>query len=163
MAIETTLSILRRAPILGLFEDEALRVIANVADTRRLRPGEVLFRHGDRSDGGYVVTAGTIAVGRAGAEEPVLLGPASVIGEIALFIRMQRPATATAQEAASVLRISPTLMKRVLHEFPSAAPAMAEVLTRDLEAVAAGLTSVERLFAEQEASERESRGHRDVV
>ena len=58
MALDTTLAVLRQAPIVGLFEDEALRVIANVADSRRLRPGEFLFRQGDRSDGGYVVTGG---------------------------------------------------------------------------------------------------------
>jgi hypothetical protein len=45
-----------------------------------------------------------------------------------------------------VLRVSPTLMKRVLQEYPSAADGMAEVLSRDLEALAAGLGRVERLF-----------------
>nr|WP_246736035.1 cyclic nucleotide-binding domain-containing protein [Enterovirga sp. DB1703] len=132
-----------------MFEDDALRIIANVADARRLRPGEVLFRQGDRSDGGYVVTSGRIAVGREGdEEEAVLLGPGSLIGEVALFLRMQRPATATAREPSSVLRISPTLMRRVLQEYPAAADGMAEVLSRDLEGVAAELDRVERLFAE---------------
>ena len=149
MALDNTISVLRRAPVIGLFEDEALRVIANVADTRRLRPGEILFRQGDRSDGGYVVTAGSVAVGREGdEEEAALLGPGSLIGEVALFLRMQRPATAVAREPTSVLRVSPTLMKRVLQEYPSAADGMAEVLSRDLEALAAGLSRVEQLFAE---------------
>ena len=61
---------------------------------------------------------------------------------------MQRPATAVAREPSAVLRISPTLMKRVLQEYPSAADGMAEVLSRDLEALAAGLGRVEQLFAE---------------
>jgi len=147
MALDTTIAVLRRAPVIGLFEDEALRVLANVADMRKLRPGEILFRQGDRSDGGYVVTAGSIAVGREGdEEEAALLGPGSLIGEVALFLRMQRPATAIAREPSSVLRVSPTLMKRVLQEYPSAADGMAEVLSRDLEALAAGLGRVERLF-----------------
>jgi CRP-like cAMP-binding protein len=150
MALDNTLAVLRRAPIVGLFEDEALRVIANVADARRLRPGEVLFRQGDRSDGGYVVTAGSISIGREDDEdEAARLGPGSLIGEVALFLRMQRPATAVAREPSAVLRISPTLMKRVLQEYPSAADGMAEVLSRDLEGLAAGLGRVERLFAEQ--------------
>jgi CRP-like cAMP-binding protein len=150
MALDNTLAVLRRAPIVGLFEDEALRVIANVADARRLRPGEVLFRQGDRSDGGYVVTSGSISIGREGDEdEAARLGPGSLIGEVALFLRMQRPATAVALEPSAVLRISPTLMKRVLQEYPSAADGMAEVLSRDLEGLAAGLGRVERLFAEQ--------------
>jgi CRP-like cAMP-binding protein len=149
VALDNTIAVLRRAPVLGLFEDEALRVIANVADTRRLRPGEVLFRQGDRSDGGYIVAAGLIAAGREGdEEETALLGPGSLIGEVALFLRMQRPATAVAREPSTVLRISPTLMKRVLQEYPSAADGMAEVLSRDLEGIADRLARVERLFAE---------------
>jgi CRP-like cAMP-binding protein len=148
MALENTIAVLRRAPVLGLFEDEALRVLANVADARRLRPDEVLFKQGDRSDGGYVVTSGLIAVAREGngEEDIALLGPGSLIGELALFLRMQRPATAVAREASSVIRVSPTLMKRVLQEYPSAADAIAEVLSRDLEGIAAGLARIERLF-----------------
>ena len=76
MALDGTIAVLRRAPVIGLFEDDALRVIANVADARRLRQGEVLFRQGDRTDGGYVVTAGSIAVGREGDDkEAAVLGP----------------------------------------------------------------------------------------
>lgn len=148
MALENTIAVLRRAPVLGLFEDEALRVLANVADARRLRPDEVLFKQGDRSDGGYVVTSGLVAVAREGNGEAdvALLGPGSLIGELALFLRMQRPATAVAREASSVIRVSPTLMKRVLQEYPSAADAIAEVLSRDLEGIAAGLARIERLF-----------------
>jgi CRP-like cAMP-binding protein len=148
MALENTIAVLRRAPVLGLFEDEALRVLANVADARRLRPDEVLFKQGDRSDGGYVVTSGLIAVAREGNGEAdiALLGPGSLIGELALFLRMQRPATAVAREASSVIRVSPTLMKRVLQEYPSAADAIAEVLSRDLDGIAAGLARIERLF-----------------
>jgi CRP-like cAMP-binding protein len=148
MALENTIAVLRRAPVLGLFDDEALRVLANVADARRLRPDEVLFKQGDRSDGGYVVTSGLVAVAREGNGEAdiALLGPGSLIGELALFLRMQRPATAVAREASSVIRVSPTLMKRVLQEYPSAADAIAEVLSRDLEGIAAGLARIERLF-----------------
>jgi CRP-like cAMP-binding protein len=151
MALDNnTIAALRRTPVVGLLEDDALRVIANVADARRLRAGEVLFRQGDRSDGGYVVTSGSISVGREGdEEETALLGPGSLIGEVALFLRMQRPATAIAREPSSVLRISPTLMKRVLQEYPSAADGMAQVLSRDLEGLAAGLGRVERLFEGQ--------------
>ena len=151
MALDNnTIAALRRTPVVGLLEHDALRVIANVADARRLRAGEVLFRQGDRSDGGYVVTSGAISVGREGhEEETALLGPGSLIGEVALFLRMQRPATAIAREPSSVLRISPTLMKRVLQEYPSAADGMAQVLSRDLEGLAAGLTRVERLFEGQ--------------
>jgi CRP-like cAMP-binding protein len=149
-----TIDILRRTPIIGLLEEDALRVIANVADPRRLRPEEVLFRRGDRSDGAYVVTFGSVSVSRtaedAGSE--VSLGPASLIGQAALFVRMMRPATAVAQEVSGVIRISPTLMKRVLQEYPAAAGLMAERLAADLEAVRAGLHRVQGLFTALDAA-----------
>ena len=147
-----TIAILRKTPIVGLLDDEALRVVANVADPRRLRPDETLFRQGDRSDGAYVVTFGQISVGRDGHEdEAVLLGPASLIGQAALFLRLQRPATAIARDMTGVIRISPTLMKRVLQEYPAAAGQIAERLAADLDAVAAGLDRVHGLYAALEA------------
>lgn len=147
MSIDT-LDILRRTPVIGCLDDGALRIVSNVGDPRRLRADEVLFRQGDRSDGAYVVTLGTLTVGRDDEErEPTRLGPSSLIGQSALFVRMQRPATAVAREMSGVLRISPTLIKRVLQEYPAAAERMADLLARDLDGVAAGLDRVHGLFA----------------
>lgn len=151
MADPDTLAILRRTPVIGLFEEGALRVIANVADVRHLRFGEILFRQNDRSDGGYVVLSGEIGVGQEGEEDGIAyLGPGSLIGKVALFLRMQRPAAAVAREDSTVLRISPTLMKRVLQEYPSAAQGMSLALCEDLETLQDGLGRMERLFAEPE-------------
>lgn len=148
-----TIEVLRRTPVIGCLDDDALRVIANVADPRRLRRDELLFRQGDRSDGAYVVTFGSLTVGRDGHEdEATLLGPSSLIGQTALFVRMHRPATAIAREASGVLRISPTLMKRVLQEYPAAADRIAHLLASDLDAVAAGLDRVNGMFAALEAA-----------
>ncbi|MDB5510759.1 MAG: cyclic nucleotide-binding protein [Enterovirga sp.] len=146
MERDEALETLRRTPVLRFFEEDALRVLANVADTRRLRTFEALFRQGDRSDGGYVVMSGALDIERDG-NIVATLGPGSLVGEVALFLRMQRPATAIAREMTSVLRISPTLMKRVLHEYPSAAPEISRVLSRELQAFTAGLEDAEELFA----------------
>lgn len=134
MALDDVTVALRHAPLFGSLSRDALRLLAFSADTRRLRSNEILFRKNDRSDGGYVVTTGAIVVGaEADGQEPVLAGPGSLIGQIALFVRMQRPSTAVAREASSVLRISPTLMRRVLQEYPEAASGMRDVLAQDLE------------------------------
>ena len=134
MALDDVTAALRHAPLFGSLSRDALRLLAFSADTRRLRRNEILFRKNDRSDGGYVVTTGAIVVGaEADGQEPVLAGPGSLIGQIALFVRMQRPATAIAREASSVLRISPTLMRRVLQEYPEAASGMRNVLAQDLD------------------------------
>lgn len=141
---EASLSVLRVTPVLGLFDEAALRVLANVADTRRLKADEVLFRRGDRSDGGFAVLSGSIEVGReAGfSDDGVVVGPGCLVGQTALFLRMQRPATAVALEPTAVMRVSPTLMRRVLQQFPDAADRMSDWIAAELDATAADLDGV---------------------
>ena len=99
-----------------------------------LREGDILFRKGDRSDGGYVVKSGSIVLdaGREDSPESFVAGAGSLIGQAALFTRIDRPATATAREPSTVIRVSPSLMRRVLEEFPGAADAMHQALSDDL-------------------------------
>ncbi|WP_375460898.1 Crp/Fnr family transcriptional regulator [uncultured Enterovirga sp.] len=146
MALDDTIAILSHAPVIGHLERDALRLVAFSAETRRLRQNEILFRQGDRSDGGYVVLSGEIAVTRAGSDEVTLAGPGSLVGQVALFVRMVRPAAAVARQPTSVLRISPTLMRRLLEEFPSAASEVRDALARDLDELTEGLGRVRRML-----------------
>lgn len=149
MTPDETLDILRRTPVIGLLTEDALRILASVGDVRRLRTDEILFKQGERSDGGYVVLTGAISVRREGDEDEIaVLGPGSLIGQVALFVRMHRPATASARETSTVLRISPTLVRRVLEQFPDAAPRLHEAMAEDLSELAAGLDGVRRRFAD---------------
>lgn len=146
MALDDTIAILAQAPLIGHLERDALRLVAFSADTRRLRTNEILFRQGERSDGGYVVLYGEIAATRAGSDEVTLAGPGSLIGQVALFVRMTRPASAVARQPTKVLRISPTLMRRLLQEFPGAAEEVREALARDLGELTQGLERVRRML-----------------
>jgi CRP-like cAMP-binding protein len=149
LALDETIGLLAQAPIVGLLERDALRLLAFAADTRRLRAGEVMFRRGDRSDGGYVVTRGRIGltgVGDREGEPDVVAEPGALIGRVALFVRMQRPATAVALDRSEALRISPTLMRRVLDEFPAAASQIHAAMAADLQAMMADLERVRESF-----------------
>ena len=55
----------------------------------------------------------------AGAE--ITVGPGTLIGELALVVPMKRPASATALEYSSVVRITRSLFQRVLESDPAAA------------------------------------------
>jgi CRP-like cAMP-binding protein len=150
MALEDDIATLSRAPLFGLMERDALRLLAFAAEHKTLRAGSILFRKGDRSDGGYVVSRGSFALNAGEATGPALstAGPGSLIGQTALFVRIERPATAVAREPSVVMRVSPTLMKRVLGEFPAAAAALHQALTVDLSMLSGGLERVrERLLA----------------
>jgi CRP-like cAMP-binding protein len=148
MALDDDIAGLASAPILGLFERDALRLIAFASEGRNLKAGEVLFRRGDRSDGGYVVLRGALALdaGEDGSETAFVAERGALVGRSALFVRTLRPATATAREPSAVLRISPTLMRRVLEEFPDAAAAIRQALVTELALLSGGLEQVRRSF-----------------
>jgi DNA-binding response OmpR family regulator len=110
---------LQENPLLALFDEEALRLIAFSSETRLLRGGDLLFREGDRSDGGYYVVSGSLHLAGAGLEETH--GPGTLVGETALFAETERPATATAQGPVTVRRIPRHLMGRILEEYPDTA------------------------------------------
>jgi CRP-like cAMP-binding protein len=144
MALDDDIAILSAAPLFSLLDRDALRLVAFAADSRPLRAGDTLFRKGDRSDGGYVVSRGLIALDARddGSPATYLAGPGYLIGQSALFARVRRAATATAREPSAVIRISPSLMRRVLEEFPAAALAMRDVLAEELEQLSRGLANV---------------------
>jgi CRP-like cAMP-binding protein len=150
MALDDDIAILSQAPLFTLLERDALRLVAFASESRSLREGDVLFRKGDRSDGGYVVSRGAIALDATedGSPAAFVAGPGSLIGQAALFTRIARPATATAREASTVIRVTPSLMRRVLEEFPSAAAAMQDAMAEELARLTQGLERVrQRLIA----------------
>ena len=58
MALDDDIAVLIKAPLFNLLEKDALRLVAFASENRTFRAGDVLFRKGDRSDGGYVVSQG---------------------------------------------------------------------------------------------------------
>ena len=144
MALDDDITVLSQAPLFNLLERDALRLVAFASENRTYRAGDVLFRKGDRSDGGYVVSRGAIALDAKddGSPEAFLAGPGSLIGQAALFARIERRATATAREPSAIIRVTPSLMRRVLEEFPDAAAAIQEAMAEELTRLTEGLERV---------------------
>ena len=147
MGFEDDIAILAAAPVFDAFGYDALRLLTFAAERRSLAPGETLFAGGEPADGGYIVMSGTIALEpRMAGGEIVLAERSALIGRLALFVRGERPSAATAQGPAEVIRITPTLMRRVLEEFPDAATAIHEALADDLIALSAGFDRVRAML-----------------
>ncbi|WP_230531686.1 cyclic nucleotide-binding domain-containing protein [Microvirga roseola] len=146
MALDDDIAVLSSAPLFNLLERDALRLVAFASEGRLLREGDILFKKGDRSDGGYVVRSGAIALDARedGSPDALVVGPGALIGQAALFTRIERPATAMAREASSVIRVTPSLMRRVLEEFPHAAAAMQDAMAEELARLTEGLEQVRR-------------------
>ncbi|KPF67803.1 cyclic nucleotide-binding protein [Bosea sp. AAP35] len=147
MALDDDIALLARQPLLSLMERDALRLVAFAAESRILRAGDVLFRIGEPSDGAVLVISGTIALDSREDGQPAqeIVGEGALIGEMALFAAVARPVTAIAREPSQVMRLSRSVMRRVLAESPASAQAVAAAISERL------LGFVGQLNAVQEA------------
>jgi CRP-like cAMP-binding protein len=146
MALDDDIALLARVPLFASLGGEPMRLLAFSAETRVLRAGDVLFKEGQAADSGYVVVEGSLVLTSSGGLTERLAGPGALLGEIALIVETLRPATATAREPSTVLRIPRSLFRRVLTEFPEAALRIHEDFREKMRATTADLNRVGRLF-----------------
>ncbi len=144
MALDNDIALLSQQLLLGALPREALRLLAFAAETRFLRAGDVLFRKGDLADCGYVVVTGTIALDAKddGSVAAEIAGPGYLLGETALFAEVTRPATAIARETSTVMRLTRSVMARVLSEFPDAAVTIHDAIAQRVRSMAGQLQHV---------------------
>jgi CRP-like cAMP-binding protein len=130
MTIEEDIAFFERVPTLGLLGREALRILAIGAESRYVHGGEVLFAVGAEGAAGYVIQEGSFSLssGHAEESEPLVVGRGALIGELALLTETKRPATATALEPSTVLRIPRGLFLKMLDGYPSAAEKLRDIL-----------------------------------
>jgi CRP-like cAMP-binding protein len=120
MSIEDDVALLERVPTLRLLGTDALRMLAIGSEQRVVARGAMLFSVGDEADAGFVVQRGAFRI-ENGAGAETIAGPDALIGELALIVAMQRPASAIALEQSSVIRVARSLFQRVLESDPVAA------------------------------------------
>jgi CRP-like cAMP-binding protein len=133
MTIDDDIAFLERVPTLALLGRDALRILAIGAESRYVHDGDVLFREGEVADAGYVIQEGSFRLASARARaglEPVTVGPGALLGELALLTETVRPATATANEPSSVIRIPRKLFLKMLEGYPDAASRLRDIIAR---------------------------------
>ncbi len=129
MTIEDDIIFLEKVPTFGILGRAALRILAIGAESRYVHAGEVLFQAGEAADAGYVIQEGSFSVkdDKAG-EANAVLGPGTLLGELALLTETKRPVTATAREPSTVIRISRSLFLKMLEGYPDAAQRMRDAM-----------------------------------
>jgi CRP-like cAMP-binding protein len=149
MTIEDDINFLARVPTLHILGREALRILAISAESIRVQGGETLFEEGEPADSGYVVMHGAImlqSTRERTARDGAIARPGTLIGEMALIVDSTRPATATAMEPSTVLRISRGVFLRMLEGEPGAADALRRMISQRVGAVLDELDLVAPLF-----------------
>ncbi len=100
---------LRQVPMFAGLPQDTLDRIAERATSERVEAGKWLFRQGDPADGVYVVVFGRVDVLREEDGEQELLrvlGPESVVGELALLADSERSASIRARRDSELLKLT---------------------------------------------------------
>jgi CRP-like cAMP-binding protein len=127
VSIEDDIAFIERVPTLRMLGRTALRILAIGAESRYVHEGEKLFSAGERSDCGYVIQEGSFRLeSDSKAIGEVVAGPGTLLGELALMAETKRPATATAREPSTVIRISRSMFLKMLEGYPEAAQILRE-------------------------------------
>jgi CRP-like cAMP-binding protein len=143
MSIEDDIALLERVPTLRLLGTDALRVLAIGSEQREFERGELLFTVGEDADAGFVVQRGAFRVSMDdGSGYEIVVGPGTLIGELALVVPMERPSTALSLERSTVIRIPRSLFQRVLDSDPAAARRLRDELAARASQIASDILLV---------------------
>jgi CRP-like cAMP-binding protein len=124
MSLEDDISLLRQVEFFSDFGDEHLRLIAFGSQKIYLSQNQELYRDGDRADSGYIIISGKVELFtfKNGDQKSVgKFGSGSLLGELSLLTVRTRTGTAIANEDCELIKISRTVMHRVLTEYPELA------------------------------------------
>jgi CRP-like cAMP-binding protein len=128
MTIDDEIAFLEQVPFFRRLSGGALRSLAIAAETYSMQPGEVLFMAGEAADGAYIIQHGSVSLKpETGSGDEIVAGPGTLLGETALLAQTTRPATATAREASTVLRVSRSTFLKILDSYPEAAQRLREL------------------------------------
>jgi CRP-like cAMP-binding protein len=143
MSIEDDIALLERVPTLRLLGTDALRVLAIGSEQREFERGELLFTVGEDADAGFVVQRGAFRVSMDdGSGYEIVVGPGTLIGELALVVPMERPSTALSLDHSTVIRIPRSLFQRVLDSDPAAARRLRDELANRASQIASDILLV---------------------
>lgn len=123
--------LLQRIAVFSHVEGDELVTLARHSNVVDLRRGEVLFREGEPGGALYLVLSGTMKLTVAGREVS-RLGPYEVFGEMSIFDRLPRAATAVCHDRAELLRVSADDFRDAVRETSEIAEAVIQILNRRL-------------------------------
>ncbi|SCD23154.1 MULTISPECIES: cyclic nucleotide-binding domain-containing protein [Brucella] len=135
MALDDDIRILGTVGLFESFTPEQLRLLAFGAERLVLRAGRELFREGQSADCAYIIVSGTITLFHEGDEGRVTIRPVgagAILGEMALIAQTTRLTGAVADVETEVIRISRSIFRRILEEYPEVAAALHAHISRNL-------------------------------
>jgi CRP-like cAMP-binding protein len=152
MALEDDILFLRKIATFRVLGPDALRVLAISLERIHLRAGDVLFEEDEPADCAYAIEIGAIRLRRANEkalDEPTIVRAGTLIGESALIVETERPASAIAAEPSTLFKISRGMFMRMLETDVEAASGLREMIARRVSAALDDLDTVLPRFEQQ--------------
>lgn len=148
MSLDDDIAFFRQVPLFAALDKEAVRILAIGAETQSFQSGSVLFYAGDLADGGYIVLDGALSLesGTYAEDKGRVVGPGTLIGELAMLTDMVWRFTAIAREPVSVVRISRNLFRKMLEGYPAAAVTMRDLFAKRLDTWQGELNTVKKMM-----------------
>lgn len=151
MALDDDVRILSGVGLFDGFTQEQLRLLAFGAENMRIPAGRILYREGDQADSAFVVVDGRVELCREIEGDRVSIGsagPDTILGELALIADSNRLTDAVIAEDAQLLRLSRSLFRRILEEFPEVAVALHARIAEELQRLISEIESLAPKFGE---------------
>jgi NTE family protein len=129
MELNALSGLLSEVPPLGTLTAKQLEGLSRIAETRKLRRGDILVRRGALSDTLNFVVSGRFSVDSEDGGEPIAeIGRGEPIGEIGFFARLPRTFTVTALRDSEVL----TIRRDRFDEVSDAIPGVRDAVIKSL-------------------------------
>ncbi|WP_163265215.1 cyclic nucleotide-binding domain-containing protein [Chelativorans alearense] len=138
MALDDDIRVLSGVGLFEGFTHEQLRLMAFGAETISLAAGHKLYAEGAPADCAFVVASGQVALYHQQGDRREIIsvhGPGAMLGELALIAESERLTGAVAQTDVKVIRLSRSMFRRILEEFPETAVKLHRRIAANLQAM----------------------------
>lgn len=152
MALDDDIRILGTIGLFETFTAEQLRLLAFGAERLTLRAGRELYREGQSADCAYIVVSGNITLFHDTSDGRVTIravGPGAILGEMALIAPTNRLTAALAEVETEVIRLSRSIFRRILEEYPDVAVALHTHISRSLSEMANDIDKLSHNFRDE--------------
>jgi len=117
LGVDDKIALLRDVPLFADLDDRSIQAVAVLANEAEFPAGQILMLEGEPGDAFFVIVDGTVRIEHGG--RPIRsLTAGGYLGEIALYDRTPRTATATCVTDVRALKIRAHEFERLMETMP---------------------------------------------
>ncbi len=154
---------LQKIPLFEKLPAAQLRALADASRRELYKPGEPIFRQGDAPEALYLVEEGAVDIVLPGEGEEIIVATfaaGSFFGEMAIFDKQPRNATARAAEASALLAVPGKAVEKLFDAHPAAARQFISVISLRLRSANEMLARLQIRNVNEVSDERMTLGER---